>query len=139
MSQETGHTVDIMSLALLSLLIGAAAPPAATPAPNDEIVVMAHKLDGWSGRFEIRGVRRKCSTKTSTGDPDIDAVGCQAFLTCADQFQSETDASDERGIDPTTRRARKESLIAHMRDCISDRRIVLLAKLHERRAAQTAH
>ena len=128
---------SIMSLASLSLLIGVATATTALPTPNDEIVVMGHKLDRWSGKFEIRGARRKCSTKTSSGDPEIDAVGCQAFLTCADQYQPETDASDERGIDPSTRRARKEALIAHMRDCIADQRVVLLTQLNERRTQST--
>ncbi len=121
-----------MPFVLLSLLLAA---PAVNYAPTggDEIVVMGHKIDQWTGRFEIHGTRRKCSTKTSSGDPQIDQVGCQAFLSCADRYQPETDESDEKGIDRQTRQARKETLIAHMRACIADQRTILLTQLHEHR------
>lgn len=122
-----------MLVALFSLLL-ATAPVPPHGAAEGEIVVMAHKLDRWTGKFEIRGARRQCATKTSSGDPDIDAIGCRAFLDCADRYQSETDASDERGIDRSIRRARKQGLIADMRECIADRRALLLTQLHERRA-----
>lgn len=112
-------------LALLLMSTGEVAPPSA----DQDILVLANKLQRWTGKFQIRGTRRKCLTVTSSGDTEVDHVGCEAFLACADQYQAETDASDERRIDKETRRARKATLIGHMKDCISDQRVVLLAQL----------
>jgi hypothetical protein len=121
---------------LLSLLLTAPVASSA-PAGSDEIVVMGRKLDRWTGRFEIRDVHRKCSTRSSSGDPEIDQVGCQAFLSCADRYRPETDASDEKGIDRETRQARKETLIAQMRACIADQRSILLTELYDRRLGKS--
>jgi hypothetical protein len=126
-----------MPIALLSLLLAAPVEPVAS-APNDPIVVMGRKLDQWVGKFEILGSHRKCRTTKSSGDAEIDGIGCQAFLICADQYQAETDASDEKGIDQPTRRVRRQIVIAHMQACIADRRKILLAQLHERRQATPA-
>lgn len=124
---------------VLLFALSLASPEDAAPPPADEdIIILANKLQRWTGKFQIRGTRRKCATVTSSGDAEIDEVGCQAFLACADQYQPETDASDARGIDSETRRARKTTLITHMRECISDRRVVLLRQLNARRSASRA-
>ncbi|WBO22397.1 hypothetical protein [Sphingomonas abietis] len=126
-------------MAVASWLLLLISPTMASPPPADDaIVVMGRRLDQWVGTFEIRGTHRRCTTKSSSGDPAIDRVGCQAFLSCADQYQAETDASDEKGIASATRRARKEGLIADMRACIADQRMVLLRQLDAHRAEAVA-
>lgn len=121
----------LMAMALATATISQAATPAVG---EDEIVVMGQRLNRWTGKYQIRGARRKCSTKTSSGDPEIDRVGCVAFLECADKYQELTNAGDAKGIDSATRSTLKQQLISSMKTCIADRRIVLLRELSSRRA-----
>jgi len=121
----------LMVIALATATISQAATPAVG---EDEIVVMGQRLNSWTGRYQIRGARRKCSTKKSSGDREIDKVGCVAFLECADKYQELIDAGDAKDIGRATRATLKQELISNMKTCIADRRIILLRELSSRRA-----
>lgn len=120
---------------LLTMLLAQAVMPQAeaTPTVESEIVVMGRRMDRWTGKYQIRGTRRKCSTKTSSGDLDIDKVGCVAFLECADRHQALVDAGDAKNIDRQTRVRLKQSAISTLKLCIADRRSFLLTQLAARR------
>jgi len=66
---------------MLALAIQAATP---VPAPESDIVVIGRKARNWRGTFQAssKGVSRECKTKRSTGDLEIDAIGCQATVAC---------------------------------------------------------
>lgn len=70
-----------MNLLVASLAL-AAAQPVAEPPVVDEIVVMGNKLRDWRGSWRVRDGAVKCKTKRSTGDREIDAIGCDAMVTC---------------------------------------------------------
>ncbi|MBB5711096.1 hypothetical protein [Sphingomonas xinjiangensis] len=120
----------LMAMFLASATISQAATQAVE---EDEIVVMGQRLNRWTGKYQIRGAKRKCSTKTSSGDREVDNVGCAAFLKCADKYQNLTDAGDGKGISKATRNVLKQDLIGKMKTCITDQRAVLLRELSARR------
>ena len=122
---------------LLWLMMALATVQAAPTSPaQDEIVVIGQRLSRWMGKYEIRGARMKCSTKTSTNDVEIDAIGCQAFQMCADALQSRITASDNNELDRGTRIALKAEIKRDLTDCVKDRRAELIADLAARRATK---
>ena len=122
---------------LLWLMMTLATVQAAPTSPaQDEIVVIGQRLSRWTCKYEIRGAKMKCSTKTSTNDVEIDAIGCQAFQMCADALQSRIIASDDTELDRGTRLAMKAELKRDLTDCVKDRRAELIAGLAARRATK---
>jgi hypothetical protein len=122
---------------LLLLMMTLAADQAAPMSPaQDEIVVIGQRLSRWTGKYEIRGAKMKCSTKSSTKDIEIDAIGCQAFQVCADTLQSRIAASDDTGLDRSARLSMKAEIKRDLTDCVKDRRAELVAALAARRAAK---
>jgi hypothetical protein len=71
----------VTSLLIATLALAAAQPEAEAPAEN-EIEVVANRLRNWRGTWRVRDGVVKCKTKRSTGDREIDTVGCDAMVTC---------------------------------------------------------
>ncbi|MFN5127285.1 MAG: hypothetical protein ACK519_02525 [Sphingomonadaceae bacterium] len=124
---------------LLMLMMTLAADQAAPMSPTqDEIVVIGQRLSRWTGKYEIRGAKMKCSTKTSTKDIEIDAIGCQAFQICTDTLKSRIAASDDTQLDKKARLAMKVELRRDLTDCVMVRRAELIEALAARRAAKSS-
>ena len=70
-----------MHLLALSLAF-AAAEPVAEPAVEHEIEVIGNRLRSWRGEWKMHDGGVRCKTKRSTGDREIDALGCAAMVTC---------------------------------------------------------
>lgn len=109
----------IIAMALLMMATG----PEAVAAPESEIVVLARKLEAtrfvWkasdkSGAWKMT----RCKVKQSSGDREIDALGCQAVTLCLPTLPL------------ASRRAPPE-----FHACVSDRRRALIADLAARRSA----
>lgn len=66
-----------------------AAEPVAEPSAENEIEVIGNKLRDWSSSFKLRRGAVDCKTKRSTGDKDIDAIGCNAIVRCMTPFSGE--------------------------------------------------
>lgn len=85
-----------MGYALFAILLVTQAPAdAQTSSSEDEIVVIAQKLDKL--KIKYRGGKKdgvyfvkKCRVKQSSGDAGVDAIGCQAVNYCADQRLSKS-------------------------------------------------
>lgn len=122
-----------MIAALIALLM---ADPAAanTAAAEPEIVVIAQKLKNWRGEWRQRKGVFECSTIKSTGDNEIDAIGCQAITSCVKpvvpQFQEITDAKQSKAI----RNQRLTALSKSLLPCIEDHHRTGIAALADRRA-----
>ena len=74
-------------LAPLLLIAAQTAPPAATPRQIDpkvaaQVPVIAGKLEQWRGAWGAAGGKLACKTIRSTGDEEIDALGCASMLAC---------------------------------------------------------
>jgi hypothetical protein len=53
--------------------------------PEPEIVVIGRKLQKWRGQVKMSDSTLRCVTKKSTGDNNIDAIGCRVLLECIRQ------------------------------------------------------
>jgi hypothetical protein len=56
---------------------------------QDEIVVIGERLNRWRGKTVNKNGIRTCKTLKSTKDRDIDAIGCNAMLTCIMSLEAE--------------------------------------------------
>lgn len=68
------------------------AQPAAVPV-DSEITVMARRLKDWRGDFKLRKGAVTCKTRRSTGDREIDAVGCATMIACYSPLVPEIQAA----------------------------------------------
>jgi hypothetical protein len=69
----------------LTLLVAAAqtSAPAAAPPVEDDIVVLARKLEKVGVTLERMSTGElRCRVSDSSGDPELDALSCQAALKC---------------------------------------------------------
>jgi hypothetical protein len=85
-----------MGCALFGILLVMQAPATAqTSSYEDEIVVIAQKLDKLKisykgGKKDGIFIVKKCRVKQSSGDPGVDAIGCQAVNYCVYQRVSKS-------------------------------------------------
>ncbi|MEP9402598.1 hypothetical protein [Sphingomonas sp. VNH70] len=119
----------------LLILAGAQAAPPEQAAPSEEITVVARKLRDWRGNASKRDGVTRCVTRRSTGDAEIDAIGCRALTDCMPRFEPEILAV----ANSTAKRAERERLNApiyqRMGVCFAERRETLVRELADRRAA----
>lgn len=121
----------MLALALaLALAPDAAAP---TSAIADEITVIGKRLQDWRGVIRTKEGAARCSTRRSTGDAAIDAIGCDAMLTCWPQFEAEFKAVVVDKTDRATRDRRNAEVGQRMAGCVGARNDALIADLAERR------
>ena len=104
-----------------------AAPPA--PAVPDEIVVIGNRLKGWKGRITPAGRGLRCVTTTSSGDAEVDRIGCGAMVTCFTRDRARLTAEASRRRQPAQPSAGFEA----MGRCVRDFYEVAIADLAERR------
>lgn len=119
-----------MILLSIALLFG---QQISADAEQAEIVVIGQRLARWSATYMIRGSKLRCAAKTSTGDPDIDSLGCKAFETCADQLAPRIAKSDEKSLANSDRLAMKAGIKQDLSACVADQRTVLIAELAKNR------
>jgi hypothetical protein len=120
---------------LLSLLLsaGQAAPAPRPPAVAQDITVIGQRLRRWTARYEVRGSRVSCRTRRSTGDGEIDAIGCRAFEACILQLRPRIEESDRTDLERSVRRDMKEAIRRDLGTCVDARRDALIADLADRR------
>ena len=125
-----------MSFVLALALIQGAPATVVTGPEEPEIVVIAKKLKNWCGNWKVRKGQMTCKTTRSTGDGEIDAIGCSAILTCygpqTAQIQAIVDAKDKRDA----KNARLTALFKETLPCITAARNDGIAALGDRRAGQ---
>ncbi|MEY4953169.1 MAG: hypothetical protein RL299_1593 [Pseudomonadota bacterium] len=124
-----------MSLLLAFALLGAASAQDVAEQPQEaEITVIAHKLKNWRGDWTLRGDKIVCKVRKSTGDRQIDAVGCEAFVVCltprVPQFKAISDSKLERKVKDAQVLEEMKAAIP----CIDQERSDRIAALADRRA-----
>lgn len=119
-------------LALLLLAGSAAAPPPAE-APS-EIVVIGERLKEWRGTWGSRNGQLACRTTRSTGDAAIDAVGCQALVTCAAPLVPQFQAIAAAKLSKAARQRRMDAVSRSMLPCLQQEREAGIAALADQRA-----
>ncbi len=107
-----------MRCALAAMALAAPFPVSAqTPPAEDEIIVIARKLDKLKIRYggsKKNGVivGKNCRVTLSSGDTDVDLIGCQSVIYCTDQRLSKS---------------------KHFNTCVNDRAKILADELLDRR------
>ncbi len=119
-----------MMLAALLLLQAASATAA------DEVVVIGRRLDSWEAKFRSGRKGKQCRVTRSTGDAEIDRIGCVAMEACMPIFQSRTAATNDRGIRPEVKKMMQTSLYAELTTCVKRERTAGIAALVARRKVQ---
>lgn len=100
-------------------------------APSDDIVVTAERLKAFKASVTDKG----CKVRTSTGDPALDRIGCQAMQTCFPQFLSRYQATNERRLKSSTRKVMRAALNNELTQCVdSEHRRGIAALAAERKA-----
>lgn len=121
----------------LSTMFFALALQPAEPPPNVEvdrdIVVIGNKLKDWRARIYERRGKMLCQTRTSSGDKEIDAIGCTAMATCLTELRPRLIASVGRKRPATERKALNAAAAKEFGTCTMGRRDTLIADLAERR------
>jgi hypothetical protein len=120
-----------MMLVALALLNAQPVQPApsAPAAQQDEIRVVGQRLRNWRGQMSSRNGSDRCITLTSSGDAEIDRIGCSAMAHCyAIHRAGINEAATRRGA------ARNAHPVYRLMGvCVRDQRDLLVAGLAERR------
>lgn len=116
-----------------AILLTLSAPQAAA-ATESEIVVIAKRQKDWRGKWGMRKGRFECRTIKSTGDKEIDAIGCSAITACmapaVPRFQAIADSKEPKADRDRRITALAQSLVP----CLENRRTADIAALADRRA-----
>jgi hypothetical protein len=118
-----------MMLAVLALLQAQVAAPAPPPAQQQEILVVGQRLKNWRGQMSTRNGSDHCRTLVSSGDADVDRVGCSAMAHC---YALHRPALTEAFARPAATRA-AHPVYRLLGVCVRDQRDLLVADLAERR------
>ncbi len=119
---------------MIALLLAAAAFIQPSEAPRaaeieEEIVVVGNRLKAWRGRITPAGTGLRCVTATSSGDAEVDRIGCGAMVTCFTRDRATLTAEASRRRQPTEQSAAFRA----MGLCVRDYHDAATAALAERR------
>ena len=124
----------ILTALLLSAAAQAPAPPAApSPQVQSDMVVLGGKLKKFRTRVWSKGETMHCTTLKSTGDKELDAIGCTSASTCMSDLRPRLVASADRKLPAAERKRLKNAVGQEWYDCTMARRDALIAELAERR------
>lgn len=113
-----------MILALLLML-------QAAPAVDDGAAIGA-RLQNWRGSLSDG----TCKTRKSTGDPQIDRIGCAAMERCVPQFESRYAGAQDRAIRPEVKKVMLAALNGELAKCVeSERKTGIAALIAKRQGA----
>ncbi len=107
-------------------------------APDDtavanEVVIIGEKLKRWGAGLHFTKAGAQCIIKQTTGDPEIDKIGCDALEKC---WRPMIPLYAQTAKFPRAqRRISEEPLNAKLTQCVRDERSDMVAELAQRRAA----
>jgi hypothetical protein len=111
----------------LALAFIGQAEPVIETVDDKEIVVVGQKLDRWQGEFSLRGEKLKCKTKRSSGDKQIDLLGCEAIKLCIMPLQSRLTESDNKALGVARQKELKKEIFDDFTVCGKETRARLVA------------
>lgn len=111
----------MIAMVLTALALTQVEAPAAEPPIDNEIVVLGNKLRDWRGSWRVRDRVMKCKTKRSTGDRAIDAVGCNAMVTCMTPLAPQWKAIEDADLPKAELESRLNGMLqsAKVGDCFA--------------------
>lgn len=114
-------------LAAIVLVIAQAGVPAAVAGKVDpkvaaQVPVITEKLHQWRGTWAAVDGKLACRTVKSSGDEEIDKIGCFATLTCVKPAYPELKAiADGKGTEPE-KKAKMRAKLATLDTCLKQNR-----------------
>ena len=122
-----------MSALLAVALITQSIPAVPAETLEDEVVVIGNKLKAWRARVRKVDGQMRCAIVKSTGDRDVDLVGCNAMATCATQLEPQLQAVADRKLSRAARRTAQTQAESRLLPCMMNERTRLIEELAERR------
>jgi len=119
---------------LAALVLAQATMPPPAP-PEEDIVVIARKLGAWRGTISSNPLWTRCTTKVSTGDREIDQVGCTAMERCWPDTRARMKSAHAKGLARDERTRLEADASAAFKACVMPQRAALIEELRARRAA----
>ena len=118
----------VSALFVLAQAGGAATPPAKVdmskvdPKVAAQVPVIAGKLQQWRGTWAAVDGKLACKTVKTSGDEEIDKIGCFATLTCVKPAYPELKAiADGKGT-KEEKQARMKAKLATLDPCLKQNR-----------------
>lgn len=121
-------------MSVLAALLLATVPAAVPAAQADEIVVIGERLKAWRGKFGTKDGVASCRTTKSTGDREIDAIGCNALVACITPHASQMQAIADMKLPKAERNRRLNDAMQPVGPCLVEKRGDAIANLAARRA-----
>ena len=128
----------------LLLLAAQAAAPAAAPREIDtssidpkvaaQVPVIAGKLDKWRGAWGAAGGKLACKTIQSSGDEEIDALGCAAMIACVKPIYPQLDKIADGAGTKADKQRQISAKLAALQPCMKAHRGQGIAELAVKRA-----
>lgn len=114
---------------LVLVLAQAASAPAPTAAPQAvdpkvaaQVPLISSKLDEWRGTWAAIDGKLACRTLKSSGDDEIDVIGCQAVIACVKTVYPELkDIADSQAAE-ADKKARIAAKLATLGTCMKEHR-----------------
>ena len=128
----------LASLLLIAAQATATAAPAPTPREIDpkvaaQVPIIAGKLEQWQGTWGLIGTKLGCRTIRSSGDEEIDALGCASTLACVKtELPALKAIADGAGTEADKQRRMGEKL-ATLQPCMREHRGHGIAELAVKR------
>lgn len=124
-------------LAPLVLLLAQGAPAAASrdvdPKVAEQVPVVAAKLNHWRGAWGVVDGKLGCETVRSSGDEEIDALGCAAMLACVRPAYPELKKINDSQAAVDEKKRQMAARLAALEPCMTARRGQGIAEIALRR------
>jgi hypothetical protein len=121
---------------LAPLLLIAAQTTAVAPAPREidpkvaeQVPIIAGKLEEWRGTWAAAGGQLGCRTIRSSGDEEIDALGCASVLACVRPAYPELKAIADGATSVEDKKRRMQAKLASLQPCMREHRGQGIAEL----------
>ncbi len=122
-----------MMIVVALLLAQPAPPPPLPPEQQQELVVIGQRLANWRGRVSPAGQAMRCVTERSSGDPEIDRIGCDTMVICITPIRSRIQAANDRSRPRSERQALEAAYSRDLTACFTEQHDRRTAELAERR------
>ncbi|WP_120716912.1 hypothetical protein [Tsuneonella amylolytica] len=132
--------MTILTALLLMGAQGAAAPQAIDPSTIDpkvaeQVPIIAGKLQDWRGAWGAVDGKLGCKTVKSTGDAEIDVIGCAALIECVGPaypaLKTIADGADTADV----KKRKIGEKLATLNPCLKEKRGLGIAQLALKRGA----
>ncbi|UAK24097.1 hypothetical protein [Sphingomonas nostoxanthinifaciens] len=129
----------MVGIVLIALAMSIAPDPDTGPeivvrGRQKEILVLGRKLADWRGQTHLLHGRITCRTQQTTGDRQLDKLGCTVMRICVPPQEARLLAIS-REPDETLRHDHVEAVNREIEACATDERSRRIAKLVDERAA----